>query len=898
MNSDRFIPGMLSVEPTSSNSAIKPATSNWSTDPERQLWWEILVENHLKGQDCLCYGVPSDIDLKPGDIVSVPYGTQTLRGIAIKQIYHLPTGLTEAKLKAINDVVETDFFPQGYWPLLQQVADYYLCGLIEVVRVALPAGMLKKSQKRIRLCPDALPPGVETFCSPVAYKVLQLLRQQRNGDYSTRYLCSKVKNANQGINFLLRRNWAESYLEIPRPSQAKLKTAVMLVSDRWIGQAGISPRQTEILRILANSGGEIWKTELIKLAQTTSATLNKIAELGYIAFQEQEILRKEQGVAQEPDRAKQLNSDQLHALEQINAQTNSQQGYCQILLHGVTGSGKTEVYLQAIAKVLQQGKSALVLVPEIGLTPQLTDRFRARFGSKVCVYHSKLSAGERYDTWRQTILGDPQIIIGTRSAIFAPLPKIGLIVLDEEHDSSFKQNRPVPTYHARTVAQFRAQLADCPLILGSATPSLESYVECYLNNPDLSNPVKQENRQLEQVTEKYDDCCQNNPDKRSSQQVSRDRLNSIPLIQQPSHYLALPNRIGNSALPPVQIVDMREELNRGNRSIFSLALQKAIANVQERQQQAILFIPRRGYSTFVSCRSCGFVMECPNCDVSLSYHHANEEATKLLRCHYCNYTSHQPKHCPQCSSPYLKFFGSGTQKVTQELSKLYPDLRVIRFDSDTTRSKNAHRELIASFTSGEADILVGTQMLTKGLDIAGVTLVGVVAADGLLHRSDYRAAEKALQILTQVAGRAGRGEEPGEAIIQTYAPEHPVIGAVKNHDYQSFSQQELAQRQTLSYPPYGKLILIRLSSPEELLVQKAAEAIADVCSELLDASWSILGPAPAVVAKVARRYRWQILLKNANKVPQLTELQKLKDYCQNQHKQVSITFDIDPINID
>ena len=881
----------FSVEFSSSTSVAESLTCNWSADFDRKTWWEILVENHLEGQDCLCYQVPLGIDLQPGDIVSLPYNAQTLRGIAIKQIFQLPNNLTSAKLRNINDVVETDFFPEGYWPLLQRIADYYLCELIEVVKVALPSGMLKKSQKRIKLCPEVIPPGSETFCTPVAQRVLQLLRQQKNGDYSARYLRSKVKGANQGIDFLIKRNWAESYLEVPQSSKAKLRSAVTLVNDFW--QEDLSPRRTEIVRILANNGGEMWKADLISIARTNTAMLNKLVDLGCITFSEREVLRKEQGVAQKPDQAKQLTVDQTRALALINSQEN----YCKILLHGVTGSGKTEVYLQAIAQVLKKGKSALVLVPEIGLTPQLTDRFRARFGTKVCVYHSKLSAGERYDTWRQTIQGEPQIIIGTRSAIFAPLPQIGLIVLDEEHDSSFKQNRPVPTYHARTVAQFRAQLANCPLVLGSATPSLESYFECY-----VSKAGRLRNEELDRL-EVHNDLSENSS-KASSPLVTSDQQPTISQSKNKQsigkysrYYLSLPKRVGDRPLPPVKIVDMREELNRGNRSIFSLALQKAIASIQERQQQGILFIPRRGYSTFVSCRSCGFVMECPDCDVSLSYHHAYEGAAKLLRCHYCNYTSHQPKNCPQCCSPYLKFFGSGTQKVTQELNKLYPELRVIRFDSDTTRRKNAHRELISSFTSGDADILVGTQMLTKGLDISGVTLVGVVSADGLLHRSDYRAAERAFQTLTQVAGRAGRGDEPGKVIVQTYSPEHPVIRAVKSHDFQSFSQQELSQRQALSYPPYGKLILIRLSSTEELVVQKAAEAIANKCIEFLDTSWSVLGPAPAVVTKVARRYRWQILLKNTSKKIQVAELQNLKGYCHDQWRQVSTTFDIDPIDI-
>ncbi|MEM7761737.1 MAG: primosomal protein N', partial [Cyanobacteria bacterium P01_A01_bin.40] len=363
-----------------------------------------------------------------------------------------------------------------------------------------------------------------------------------------------------------------------------------------------------------------------------------------------------------------------------------------------------------------------------------------------------------------------------------------------------------------------------------------------------------------------------------------------------THYLSLPERIAARPLPQVSIVDLREELSRGNRSIFSLALQNAIAEMHSQGQQGILFIPRRGHSTFVSCRSCGYVMECPDCDVSLSYHHTHEGAAKLLRCHYCNHTRVQPEICPECSSPYLKFFGSGTQKVTQELTKLFPELRCIRYDSDTTRNKGQHRQLIDRFIQQEADILIGTQMLTKGLDIAGVTLVGIVAADGLLHRSDYRAAERAFQTLIQVAGRAGRGDIPGKVIVQTYSPEHPVIQAVKTHDYQNFSATELSHRAELNYPPYGNLILIKLSSIEQYSVAQAAETFADLLIDLLSTEYEILGPAPASVMRVARRYRWQILLKFSPAAKDsLPDLNILRSHLP---KSVSMTIDVDPINMD
>jgi primosomal protein N' (replication factor Y) (superfamily II helicase) len=859
---------------------VAEPTENYDTKSSPQRWVEVLVD--VPGvQGLYTYSLPEDLTVQPGDILSVPFGLQITGGIAIRLLDTPPRNLEPQRIRDVEDVISIGFFSDDYWQLLQKVAEYYLTDLISTIRVALPPGLLVRSQKRIRLCLDKIPPGAETFCTPVARKVLQLLKQQKEGNYSINYLRSQIQGATRGIKELSKRHWIESYLEAPHTVSAKLKPAVILVTESWLEK--LTPKQTEILQILRHNGGEMWKKELIKAAKTTPATLNKIVEVGYITIEAKEILRKEQGIALEPDFPKQLSPDQAKALAVINSQT----GYAQILLHGVTGSGKTEVYLQAIASILAQKKSALILVPEIGLTPQLTDRFRARFGSQVCVYHSKLSDGERYDTWRQTIQGEPQVIIGTRSAIFAPLPNLGLIVLDEEHDSSFKQNSPIPTYHARTVANWRAELNNCPLILGSATPSLESLVSC--REAEVQGSRESFLKDTASHKELQVQSTINN-------QQSTDNEPPTTNHQLPTtHYLSLPERIGARPLPPVEIVDLREELNRGNKSIFSLSLQNAIANIRARQQQAILFIPRRGHSTFVSCRSCGFVMECPHCDVSLSYHYTHEGAAKLLRCHYCNHTSVQPDTCPQCCSPYLKFFGSGTQKVTQELNQLDPDLRVIRFDSDTTSKKNAHRDLIAQFTAKEADILVGTQMLTKGLDIAGVTLVGVVAADGLLHRADYRAAERAFQTLTQVAGRAGRGDEPGQVIIQTYSPEHPVIRAVKDHDYATFSTTELEQRQALNYPPYGNLILIRLSSTEEAEVEKSAIAIADICLDLLDESWSVLGPAPAGIMKVARRYRWQILLKNAQTCPNLPNLNTLKEYCS---PSVSMTIDVDPISID
>lgn len=818
-------------------------------------WIETLVDCP-GSSDLYTYEIPTQLEIKPGDILTVPFGTQQIGAIAIRLLSQPPADLAVEKIREVEDVVSKGFFPSTYWELLNRIAAYYYTPLIQVIRVALPPGILGRSQRRLRLTPLGRDQDVSSntfvFMSPTAQQVLELLQKTPTGDYSYHYIQQKVKSAYRGTRELIRLGLAENYLEPPRLNQPKLQKAVTLLDNN---DRDLTTRQREIIEVLKRQGGELWQNELLQTCSASTSILKALEQKGYVVIEEREILRREQSPLMAGDQAKSLTTAQTHALKTIQ----SLNGFAQILLHGVTGSGKTEVYLQAIAPLLNQGKSALVLVPEIGLTPQLTDRFRARFGNKVQVYHSALSDGERYDTWRQMFTGEPQVVIGTRSAIFSPLPNLGLIILDEEHDSSFKQDAPIPTYHARTVAQWRAELENCPLILGSATPSLESWVSVKAENTSPS-----------------------------------PHLPTSPSPHQPNtQYLSLPERINSRPLPPVEIIDMRRELQAGNRSIFSRQLQEALEELKERKQQGILFIHRRGHSTFVSCRSCGYVLECPNCDVSLAYHHVEAGAPELLRCHYCNYGRSHPPHCPECSSPYLKFFGSGTQRVAQELNKQFPHLKLIRFDSDTTRNKGAHRNLLSQFANGEADLLVGTQMLTKGLDLPQVTLVGVVAADGLLHLSDYRANERTFQTLTQVAGRAGRGEDPGRVIIQTYTPEHPVIEAVKTHDYQSFCDAELEQREALNYPPYGRLILLRLSSLDPIQVQNTAQIIATNFSD--QEGFEILGPAPASILRVANRYRWQILLKfTADALPNLPDWAEIRGLCPSS---VSLTIDVDPINI-
>ncbi|WP_299414088.1 primosomal protein N' [Acaryochloris sp. IP29b_bin.148] len=804
---------------------------------------EVLVD--CPGTEKLfTYRIPTNLAIQPGDILSVPFGPQQMGAIAIRLFSQLPPELASTRILPVVDVVCSTLFPPGYWQILEQVAAYYHTPLMAVIRVALPPGLLQRSQRRIRL---VAPPRAPL--SPIAQTLQDLLQQSPTQDYTWQYLRRQVKKAHIGLRELQQQGIVESYLHTQAPTQPKQQQAATLLS---LSAPDLTPRQQEILTLLKQEGGELWVQDLLRLAHTSSTTLKKLVSQGCITITQRERLRLETQLIQ-PDQPRDLTPDQAQVLSQIHPL----KGYTEVLLHGVTGSGKTEVYLQAITPVLARQQSVLVLVPEIGLTPQLTDRFRARFGDRIRVYHSALSEGERYDTWRYVLNATAQIVIGTRSAIFAPIANIGLIILDEEHDTGYKQDQPAPCYHARTVAQWRAQQSKCPLILGSATPCLESWSQ--------AQPA-----------------------------VSR----SGPL----SHYLRLPQRVNARPMPPIEVIDMRLELADRNHSIFSRLLQKQLQQLKQNRQQGLLFMPRRGHSTFVSCRSCGYVAKCPHCSVSLTYHHSPDLKQSLLRCHYCNYTQPQPDICPVCQSSYFRYFGSGTQRVMQELQKSFPDLRVIRFDSDTTRRKGAHRQLLNQFARGEADLMVGTQMLTKGIDFPQVQLIGVLAADSLLNIPDFRASERTFQTLLQVAGRAGRGDQPGRVILQAYEPEHPVIQAVQRYAVDTFLTAELKHRQDMTYPPFQQLILLRISSFNEAVVEGTAHEIATYLKGYLQSHTypgEILGPAPANILKVARRYYWHILVKRPQQGRGTSEswpfpLQGCQQLCP---QNLRLQIDVDPLKL-
>ncbi len=527
------------------------------------------------------------------------------------------------------------------------------------------------------------------------------------------------------------------------------------------------------------------------------------------------------------------------------------------LLHGVTGSGKTEVYLRAIGLALRLGIQAIVLVPEIALTPQTMHRFAGRFPGRVALLHSRLSDGERYDQWRQIRAGGYDVVVGSRSAVFAPLPRLGLIILDEEHEWSYKQDSS-PYYHTRDVALRRATLTGSVVVLGSATPDVATYYRA-------TRPA-----------------------------VTADAVAGVDW-----HLLTLPARVGLSRgpdggemttelpMPPVRLVDMRQELRTGNRSIFSLALQKAVGDTLRAGEQAILFLNRRGSRTFIICRACGYVPSCTACEIPLVYH----ADIDLLLCHRCDARHTQPDPCPRCGSPSIKRFGAGTQRVEEEMRELFPAARVLRWDRDTAARKGAHEDLLGAFMRHEADVLVGTQMIAKGLDVPLVTLVGVISADTGLHLPDFRAGEHTFQLLTQVAGRAGRRTAGGQVIVQTYTPEHYAIQAAARHDYRAFYTQDLRFRLSHNYPPFSRLAKLVYSATSEAACQIEAQRLAADLHALagrLDLpDVEILGPAPSFVHKLRHRYRWQLLLRAPDLAPLLRRLTLPPDW----------TLDVDPVSM-
>lgn len=749
------------------------------------------------------YRVPHDMEIQAGSRVIVPFAGQRLEGycISLKQ----DAGHAADAYKNVEEVLdETPILTEELLELSDWGASRWLCRRVDFLQAMVPAGLRWSTRKWVSLNESAITDTPALLWlydnGPVKLAGWQKKFPENTGSSELRRLLQR------GIISINSRE--------TRGVGQKLALTAYLVKrncDVPVGQ-----KQGIALRLLKTHGKmTLTALEAEGVSRTTVRSLEK---KGWVEVREQSVRRDPLSGETFSESAGKvsLTTAQANALQQISAAVSGEVQRT-VLLHGVTGSGKTEVYLQAIARTAALGKGSIVLVPEIALTPQMIERFSARFGSRVAVLHSRLSAGERYDEWARISSGEALIAVGARSAVFAPFRKLGLIVLDEEHEASYKQDES-PRYHARDVALWRAKQHRAALVLGSATPSLESY---------------------------------------------RAALGGDYLL------CSMPERVANRPLPPVEVVDMRQELKEGHRSIFSRSLLSALTRTLLEKKQAILLLNRRGYATFVLCRECGHVMRCRQCNVSLKFHMAQE----TLRCHYCDHSELYPVLCPSCGGRYIRHFGTGTQKVEEELHKHYPAIRAVRLDADTTTRKGAHQKILSAFKTGQADVLIGTQMVAKGLDFPNVTLVGVITADTSINLPDFRAGERTFQLLTQVAGRAGRGLLGGQVVVQTYSPDHYAVQAAKNHDYALFYGQESMTREELEYPPYSVFIRLLITGSTEGAVTDAASFIVSLLGEDAD----ILGPSPCPIERIKGRFRWQVVVRGQTLDPLLVIVREAAD---------------------
>ncbi|NLY78978.1 MAG: primosomal protein N' [Lysinibacillus sp.] len=783
------------------------------------------------------YLVPESMHelIECGCRVKVPFGARNVLGfvIGIKE----DTDVPKDKIKPISTLLDIEpVLTDEMLQLAKWMKTETICYEIDALQAMLPSALRAKYEKFVILNGniEQLDVGLQPFfknTSKVNFK-----------EFEKNDLLLPLKKALKE-KLLSIENVVKQKGNVKEIRKIKISEDVnhlKAIDERISNRA---KKQKELLLWMQERVGVILDPdEIIEVVNCSPQVLKAVIDLGAAEFVYEEVYRNPFTKDIEKTDFLTLTDEQQVALHKICEAMEGKNPET-FLLHGVTGSGKTEVYLQAIQHCLKQGKEAIVLVPEISLTPQMTNRFRSRFGELVAVMHSGLSVGEKYDEWRKVHQQKVKVVVGARSAIFAPFENVGLIILDEEHEATYKQEDS-PRYHARDVAIWRSGYHHCPVILGSATPSLESY--------------------------------------------ARARKNVYTL-------LTLKERALKQPLPTVEVVDMREELKKGNRSMFSEKLVEAIRVRLEKKEQMVLFLNRRGYSSFVLCRDCGTVVQCENCDISLTYHRYNEK----LKCHYCGFEQGVPNICPECGSDHIRYFGTGTQKVEEELTKLFPEARVLRMDVDTTKRKGSHEAILDDFGAGKADILLGTQMIAKGLDFPNITLVGVLSADTSLHLPDFRAAERTFQLLTQVSGRAGRAERLGEVIIQTYTPEHYAIELAKEQHYEPFYEREMLMRHHAGYPPYYYIALIQVSHDDVMIAAEYAKKCADFLRMNLSFNVSIIGPTTASIVRLQNRYRYQCLIKykiEPNLIP--TFLQLIKIYRSDWIKKgIILTIDLDPATI-
>lgn len=789
------------------------------------------------------YVVPDEFDyIEQGWRILVPFGPRKVEGFVLNVAEE-----ETSKYKAILAVLDEEpWFDANMLQTAKWLSQYYLCTLAEALRLFVPGKSGIKTQK-VYCLSDGTPQLSSTeLSSEKSTLYSQVIDFIAKNPKTTLLKLEKQfgSSVQKVVRFLIKKDLISAIDKNRKCFQARYQSFVKLSmsEDNIINMDQIFRGKTAQKRVILF----LLQQKIVPLTQLRQMniagdTIKRLHKAGYVTIFEKPLLRDSYShLGKNPDyyvQPQQLTEYQQQALDQIKPSINANE-YKSFLLHGVTGSGKTEVYIEAVASVRAQGRQAIVLVPEIALTGQTVRRFKSRFGDDVVVIHSKLSVGERYDAWRRLRSQDAGIVIGARSAIFAPVINLGVIILDEEHEFTYKQEES-PRYHTRDVALTRADLAGAVVILGSATPSVETFYQASVGKHILLN---------------------------------------------------MPNRIDGSALPKVCLVDMREELAQGRRNVISPQLQELLISTHSSGGQAIVLINRRGYSTFVLCRQCGHVLRCRHCDVSLVFHSSD----KTVRCHYCQQSIPSPDVCPACGSHYIRYFGTGTQKVEEELAKLLPTASIVRMDQDTTTGKLSHDNILNAFAEGTFDVLLGTQMVAKGHDVRNVTAVGIITADTALNLPDFRAAEKTFALLTQAAGRAGRGEKPGRVVVQTYNPEHYAIVSGAAHDYASFYDTEIIYRRQLGYPPFTNIIKITVQANDENQVFRDANKITDLLKSNLEQQEisEVIGPFPASIAKIQDVFRMNILVKSAN-LPKFKQHLVAIGLANNR----DVIIDVDPVSL-
>jgi primosomal protein N' (replication factor Y) len=801
------------------------------------------------------YHLPPELSgqVRPGHLVTVPFGSRRLQGVVIAT----PDQAEVPETRPVEALLDPEpVLTPAQLELARWLAQEYAAPLNECLTLMLPPGLSQQADSLYTLTDLEWQPKGRT-----QRRILEQLRAR--GPLRGRQLARALGRVEwQPVAERMVRAGVlsrSSVLQPPRVSPRTVRTVRLAVpaeqlptQEDGLGKSGTAApaRRLQILQLLAAQQHAMEVSWVYKGAGANLSDLRFLEDLELVELGGAEVWRDPLvDVDFVPSDPPELTPDQQQAWEPIRAALEGQPGK-PFLLHGVTGSGKTEIYLRAAGMALEHGRGAIVLVPEIALTPQTVRRFLARFPGRVGVIHSQLSEGERYDTWRRARTGELPLIVGPRSALFVPLPSIGLIAVDECHDESYKEHGQDPRYHAREAALSYARILGAVCVLGSATPEVvTTYRAARGELQRLSLP------------------------QRILGHRERIRAQAVRLGVEP-RFRPAPGQAEYIDLPPVQVIDMRQELRAGNRSLFSRALQASLGETLQARQQAILFLNRRGTATYVFCRDCGEPLRCSRCDTPLTYHGQADR----LQCHHCGNERRLPTRCPNCGSQRIRQFGAGTQRIQAEVEQLFPGARTIRWDRDTTRGKGAHADILAHFASQRSNLLIGTQMVAKGLDLPLVTLVGVISADIGLNLPDYRAAERTFQVLTQVAGRAGRGLLGGHVILQTFQPEHYAIQAAAAHDYQAFYRQELELRRSLDYPPFSRLVKFTFQHRSRETAQEAAERLASQLRALLasqqgallasqqgaqlnEREADLIGPVPAFFMRLAGEYRWMVVLR-------------------------------------